>query len=156
MIIRFGVFVSRNIIILSCISNDSCFQTGQSEEKEKNGSTKQLRTETKIKSQWKYKITQNKVQNWAQHWSRGWAIQRSNFRTIEILLDGKIWSVTENNILVSKITLFLNFSNSYLCWNGSWPVFLVFLPIFPHHSQSLCPIFVVSTSSTTNITHTDW
>ena len=67
MIIRFGVFVSRNIIILSCISNDSCFQTGQSEEKEKNGSTKQLRTETKIKSQWKYKITQNKVQNWAQH-----------------------------------------------------------------------------------------
>ena len=63
MIIRFGVFVSRNIIILSCISNDSCFQTGQSEEKEKNGSTKQLRTETKIKSQWKYKITQNKVQN---------------------------------------------------------------------------------------------
>ena len=40
---------------------------GVSEEKEKNGSTKQLRTETKIKSQWKYKITQNKVQNWAQH-----------------------------------------------------------------------------------------
>ena len=34
------------------------------EEKEKNGSTKQLRTETKIKSQWKYKITQNEeVQN---------------------------------------------------------------------------------------------
>ena len=38
--------------------------SGVSEEKEKNGSTKQLRTETKIKSQWKYKITQNEeVQN---------------------------------------------------------------------------------------------
>ena len=127
-----------------------------SEEKEKNGSTKQLRTETKIKSQWKYKITQNEVQNWAQH--RGAEAGQFKDRNLEQSAKnywiGKIWSVTENNILVSKITLFLNFSNSYLCWNGSWPVFLIFLPIFPHHSQSLCPIFVVSTSSTTNITHT--
>ena len=47
-------------------------------------------TETKIKSQWKYKITQNKVQNWAQHRSGGWAIQISKFRTIsKKLLDRK-------------------------------------------------------------------
>ena len=32
------------------------------EKKEKNASTKQLRTETKIKSQWKYKITQNRTE----------------------------------------------------------------------------------------------
>ena len=38
----------------------------------------------------------------------------------------------------------------------SWPVFLIFLPIFPHHCQSVCVIFVVELVETTNIGHKDW